>query len=252
MNLAVDKMSIFTVSKRKIKAGGTMFNIKNKLIVSGFIALIFIFSSALVAEAVEKKYLVIIDPAHGGQENGVKINEQLGEKDVTLAIALALQKELTQNKNFEAVLTRDSDKTVSLEDRKKDIIKIKPDIMISIHVNAGFGKSAAGFEIYYPGFKNLEKQKKQTKGSTKDVKNKYLNDSVRLAQIIQKNLDTLFRRKGRGLREANQPILDGLSVPSLVVEIGFATNPEEKKKLISPNTQSDIAKALAKSIISFF
>jgi N-acetylmuramoyl-L-alanine amidase len=252
MNLAVDKMSIFAVSKRKIKTGGMMFNKTKKMFVTGFMVLLFIFSSVLVAEAVEKKYLIVIDPAHGGEESGVKINDKLGEKDVTLAIALTLQKELTQNKNFEAVLTRDSDKAVSLEDRKKDIIKIKPDIMISIHVNAGFGKSAAGFEIYYPGFKNLEKQKKQTKSSTKDVKNKYLNDSVRLAQIIQKNLDTLFPRKSRGIREANQTLLEGLSVPSLVVEIGFTTNPEEKKKLVSPNTQSDIAKALAKSIISFF
>jgi N-acetylmuramoyl-L-alanine amidase len=201
---------------------------------------------------VGKKHIVMIDPAHGGEEGGVKINDKLGEKDITLAIALALQKELIQNKDIEVVLTRDSDKTVSLEDRKKDIIRIKPDIMISLHVNAGFGKSAAGFEIYFPGFKNLEKQKKQAKGTVKDVKNKYLNDSFRLAQIIQKNLDTLFPRKGRGLREANQTILEGLRIPSLVVEIGFATNPEEKKKLVSLDIQSDIAKALSKSIISFF
>jgi N-acetylmuramoyl-L-alanine amidase len=98
----------------------------------------------------------------------------------------------------------------------------------------------------------MENQKNLTKSSAKDAKNKYLNDSVRLAQIIQKNLDTLFPRKSRGIREANQALLEGLTVPSLVVEVCFATNPEEKKKIISPETQSAIAKALAKSIASYF
>lgn len=252
MNLSVDKMSIFAVSKRKLKAGEMMSSIKKKMFVAGFIALLVVFSNGSASEAAGKKHLVIIDPAHGGEETGVKVNDKLGEKDITLAIALALQKELAQNNNIDVILTRDSDKTLSLEDRKKDIIRLKPDIMISIHVNAGFGKDAAGFEIYYPGFKKLDKQKKEVKGATKDAKNKYLNDSVRLAQIIQKNLDTLFPRKGRGLREANHTLLEGLNIPSLVVEIGFATNPEEKKKLVSPEIQSDIAKALAKSITSYY
>lgn len=250
--MTVDKMSIFTVSKRKIKTGEKMIDIKKKLVASSLIALIFILSIVLVAGAAEKRHIVIIDPAHGGEESGVKVNDKLREKDITLAIALALQKEMAQNKNFDIVLTRNSDKTVSLDDRKKDIIRLKPDIMISIHVNAGFDKNATGFEIYYPGLKNMENKKNMTKSSTKDLKNQYLNNSVRLAQIIQKNLDTLFPRKSRGIREANQAILEGLTVPSLVVEIGFATNPEEKKKFISPDTQSDIAKALAKSITSYF
>jgi N-acetylmuramoyl-L-alanine amidase len=245
-------MSIFTVSKRKIKMGEKMIDIKKKLVAGSLIALIFILSIVLIAGAAEKRHIVIIDPAHGGEESGVKVNDKLGEKDITLAIALAVQKEMAQNKNFNIVLTRDSDKTVTLEDRKKEIKRLKPDIMISIHINAGFDKNATGFEIYYPGLKNIENQKNLIKSSAKDAKNKYLSDSVRLAQIIQKNLDTLFPRKSRGIREANQAILEGLAVPSLVVEVGFATNTEEKKKLISPDTQSDIAKALAKSITSYF
>jgi N-acetylmuramoyl-L-alanine amidase len=90
------------------------------------------------------------------------------------------------------------------------------------------------------------------KGGARKAKNKYLNDSIRLAQIIQKNLDALFPRKGRGLREADLPIIEDLFVPALVVEMGFASNPEDKKKLLSPNTQTEIAQALAKSIKSYF
>lgn len=224
----------------------------NKLFISGLLLVSVIFCGALDVSAAEKKHLVAIDPAHGGQDTGVKVTDKIGEKDVTLAIALALQKELVKDGNFQVVLTRDSDKTISIEDRKKEVAKIKPEIFLSLHINAGFGKSAAGFEIYYPGFKDVNDQKKQVKDGQREIKNKYLSDSVSLAQIIQKKLDTLFPRKGRGLREAQTPILEGMNVPAVVVEIGFATNQEERKKLLSANMQAEIAKTFARSINSFF
>jgi N-acetylmuramoyl-L-alanine amidase len=62
----------------------------------------------------------------------------------------------------------------------------------------------------------------------------------------------LFPHKGRGLREADTPILEGTNVPAVVVEIGFVTNPEARKKLLSANSQSEIAKTLARSIKLFF
>jgi N-acetylmuramoyl-L-alanine amidase len=229
-----------------------MFCEAKKVLVAGLLLISFIICGVADLSAAGNKHSVVIDPAHGGQDTGVKVTDKIGEKDITLAIALALQKELAKDDNFAIVLTRDSDKTVSIEDRRKDVSKIKPDLFLSLHINAGFSKSAAGFEIYYPGFKNLADQKKQGKGGAKDTKNKYLNDSVRLAQIIQKKLDTLFPRKGRGLREADTPILEGMNIPAIVVEIGFATNPEERKKLLSADSQSEIAKTLANGIKSFF
>ena len=164
-----------------------------------------------------------------------------------------LRKELSKENNLEVVLTRDSDKEVSLEDRKKNIAKIKPDFVLSLHTNDGFGKSASGFELYCPEFnKDFKKEKKTAKGDVRQEKNKYLNDSVRLARSIQENLNTLFPRKGRGLRRADLPITEDLFVPAVVVEMSFATNPEDKKKLLSQNTQTEIANALAKSIKSFY
>ncbi|MGV8059603.1 MAG: N-acetylmuramoyl-L-alanine amidase [Smithellaceae bacterium] len=225
---------------------------KKVLLISGLLLISFIISGMLDLSAAEKKHLVVIDPAHGGQDTGVKITDKVGEKDITLAIALGLQKELAKEGNFEIVLTRDSDKLISIEDRRKEISKIKPDVFLSLHINGGFGKAATGFEIYYPGFRDITDQKKQVKDGQKDAKSKYLNDSVRLAQIIQKKLDSLFPRKGRGLREADTPVLEEMNVPAVVVEIGFATNLEERKKLLSANTQSEIAKTLAKGIILFF
>lgn len=226
---------------------------KERKILFGLLLLIFALACGVQdLSAAGRKNMVMIDPAHGGEDSGVSIIDKTSEKDVTLAIALALQKELAKEGIYEVVLTRDADKTISIDDRRKKIFKLKPDVFLSLHINAAFGKSATGFEIYYPGFKEIADKKKKVKNKSDSEQNRYLNESVRLAQIIQKNLDALFPRKGRGLREAETPILEEVNVPAAVVEIGFSTNPEERKKLLSAAGQSQIAGVLARSIKLFF
>jgi len=229
-----------------------MFNKKNSLLIFG-ILLCFLFCVALELSAAEKKHVILIDPAHGGKDQGIKLTSDVYEKDITLAVALSIKKELSKESNLEVVLTRDSDKTVTEEDRKINIGKINPDFLLSIHVNGGFGKNASGFELYYQeSGEDIVKGKKTAKDNKSQVKNKCQNDSLAMAKIIQENLNALFPRKGRGLRKADLPITDGLLVPALVVEMGFATNSEDKGKLLSSKTQTEIAKSLAKSIKTFF
>lgn len=194
--------------------------------------------------------VVVIDAAHGGNDEGVPGVDGAAEKDVTLAIAQALQKELSKGSDMEVVLTRKTDQALSLDERKKAISKINPALVLSLHANGGFGKTSTGFELYYPGFARAGAAAKTAKAAAPD--NRHLNDTVKLAHLVQKNLDRLFPRQGRGLREAGIPLAEGLAVPVLVVEIGFITNPDGKKKLTSAKTQAEIAGALAKSIQSFF
>lgn len=227
-------------------------NIKKKSLILSLFALIFVICLSFKLCAAENKHLIVIDPAHGGKDAGVKLIDKTSEREITLAIALAIQKELASENNIEVILTRNTDTNVTIEERKAATLKIKPELFISLHINAGFGREAAGYELYYPGFKYLEENKKAEKNIPKSKQNKYLNDAFRLSNFIQKNMDTLFPRKGRGLREADVPIIEGMKIPALVVEIGFATNPEEKKKMLSDKTQKEIAKALAKSIILFY
>ena len=133
------------------------------------------------------------------------------------------------------------------------ILQAKPALVLSLHVNAGFNKSSSGFELYYPGFASGGTVNgKNSNKATDDAEKKYLNDTVKLARLIQKNLDNLFLRKGRGLREAPVPLAEGLKIPVLVVELGFVTNADDKKKLVSARTQKEIAGALAASIRTFF
>ena len=226
-------------------------NIKKLLFISALIsASFFLFTVNLFAA--KDVYKIIIDPAHGGTDTGVKVTDKINEKDITLAIAHKLQKELSRDSNIKVVLTRDSDTDMSAEKINKIVRDNKPDFLISIHVNKGFGKHASGFELYYPGFgKDTAGGKKEIKDLSNEKINQ-INKSVRMSQLIQRNLDSIFSRKGRGLREADTPLMEGLSVPALTVEIGFASNSDDRKKILLKKTHKEIAQALAKSIKSFY
>ncbi|MBU2053669.1 MAG: N-acetylmuramoyl-L-alanine amidase [Proteobacteria bacterium] len=204
------------------------------------------------AAAQPKMHVVLIDPAHGGEDKGV-VSDKLREKDLTLKIALLIRKEAQKAGNLQVQLTRDSDRGATLAERTAAVARFKPDCLVSLHVNAGFGKKAAGYEVYFPGFRQTVAGGGDSAAILKDMaKNKHLNDSVSLAQQIQAGLDKVFPRKGRGLRDAPSPLLDGLNVPGLVVELGFATNPEERKKLVEEETQLAVAQALVRGLQAYF
>jgi N-acetylmuramoyl-L-alanine amidase len=229
---------------------GVMNMKKNCLRVSiVFLSLLVSCFIPLVPFAQTEKHCIVIDAAHGGEDIGVLGIDKIAEKDLSLAIAKALYKELSKEPHINVVLTRDSDKTISIVERKKKIMDSKPVLVLSLHANAGFSKTSSGYELYFPGFKNIDLD-----ANNKNKKNEttYLNDTVKFARLVQKNLDVLFPRKGRGLREAATPLTDDLEIPILIVEIGFVTNPDEKSKLSNEKMHMEIAKALAKSIKSFF
>ena len=209
--------------------------------------------TSALAQPPRGKHSVTIDPAHGGGDLGVKISDKEHEKNITLAISSLMKKELDKSGNVWVQLTRTSDRDVSLSERKQIIKKMQSEVFVSVHVNSGFSKNSTGFEIYFPGFKGASPEQSDSKEILKDMaRNKYLNDSVKLAQLIQKNMDKVFPRKSRGLRDSHVLALEGLSIPAVVVEIGFATNPEDRKKIVDANTQTAIARALSQSIRDFF
>ena len=217
-----------------------------------FVLLIFLVFP-LASSLAESRHLVVVDPAHGGLDKGVKLSKRFYEKDVTLAIAKLLKKDLDSSKNIRVLLTRSADKNFSVSDRVKIAKRADIDLFISLHVNSGFGRKSSGFEVYFSGFKSPSTAKNASKEILNDmVTTKYLNESVRIAQIIQRNMEKIFRRKDRGLRSAPILILEDLTIPAVVLEIGFATNTKDRKKLLNKTTQKSIAKALAKSIKEFF
>jgi N-acetylmuramoyl-L-alanine amidase len=199
----------------------------------------------------QNAYVVIIDPAHGGEDPGV-VSDKLREKDLTMNIALLIRQQAQKKPGLQVQLTRSEDRGMTIADRVKAAETMKADCLLSLHVNAGFGKKSTGYEIYFPGFRQGVSGGGDSSPIIKDMaRNKSLNDSVRLAQQIQSGLETVFLRKGRGLRDAPSPLLDGLAIPGLVVEIGFATHLDDRKKLTETETQTAIASAVVKGLQNF-
>jgi len=208
--------------------------------------------SEAAAQQKQNRYTVLIDPAHGGEETGV-MADAIREKDLNLKLALLIREEGKKAPNLQFRLTRSTDVRMTIAERIKAAAEMKPDCLISIHVNAGFGKKAAGYEVYFPGFGQAAAAVGDSAPILKDmVKNRYLNDSVRLAQQVQSGLDTVFPRMGRGLRDAPNPLLEGMNIPGVVVEVGFATHPEDRKKLLDPEKQQAVAVAVVKSLQNYF
>ncbi|MBN2254970.1 MAG: N-acetylmuramoyl-L-alanine amidase [Deltaproteobacteria bacterium] len=203
--------------------------------------------------AAAHKYLVVVDPAHGGNDKGVQLTNTVYEKDITLIIAKQVQKEIGGKKGISIKLTRTGDTNLVLSERLRMARELKADLFISLHVNAGFGRRSSGYEIYFPGFKKRPKQDNGSREIVEDmVRNKFLNESVRFAQIAMKNIEPIFPRQGRGLRECPIPGFDKLEIAAVVIELGFATNVENRKKMTTSSTQKAIAEALGKSIDDYF
>ncbi|MBN2538542.1 MAG: N-acetylmuramoyl-L-alanine amidase [Deltaproteobacteria bacterium] len=198
-------------------------------------------------------HMVVIDPGHGGSNMGVTLSRSVHEKDVTLAIARLVKKSLSGAKDIDIRLTRLDDKDVSTTDREKIVQRSNADLFISLHVNAGFGQNAEGYEIYSSSFTVPSAKESNSKEIVKNMEQTgYLNDSVRFGQIVQKNIRRVFPRKGRGLRNAPILVLESLTTPAVLLEIGFATNLEDKKLLKDEKIQKDVADALTESIQEYF
>ncbi|HPJ96354.1 MAG TPA: N-acetylmuramoyl-L-alanine amidase [Syntrophales bacterium] len=210
-------------------------------------------SPAIFAQpAAQDSYRVLIDPAHGGSDPGVGLSGKSVEKDITLALALSLKKYLEGgDQRIKVQLTRSGDKTLAIADRRNMIKKFKADMMVSLHVNAGFGSDASGYEISLPGLKHLGAVDGEDIVKNME-KTKCANDSIRLAQLILKKLEIIFPRKGRGIREVPVPILTGVTMPSVCVEIGFLTNKEDKNRLLDKDVQRDIARSIGRGIRDYF
>lgn len=200
----------------------------------------------------QDSYTILVDPAHGGDDPGV-VSDKLREKELTLILALLVREEAQKTAGLQVRLTRSTDQTLSIAERVKSAGTMKTDALLSIHINAGFGKKASGYEVYFPGFRQSVPGGGDPSPIIKDmVRNTSLNDSVRLAQRIQSALETVFPRKGRGLREASSPLLDGMAIPGLVVEIAFATDPEDRKRLNAEKTQRAVARAIVTGLKGYF
>jgi N-acetylmuramoyl-L-alanine amidase len=209
---------------------------------------------------------IVIDPGHGG-EPGATSESGLTEKEITLDVALRLRR-LLQQGPFEVLLTRDSDRRMSLDKRVSFANENKADLFLSIHVNSMEPHTIRALETYYVGptddpatLKLASRENKESEYSLSDYKKileKIYVDARRgesrsAARAIQGQLFHSLKKanpdlENRGVRTAPFVVLIGTTMPAVLVEIGCLSNKEEVELLTKPDYRENIAQAFAQGI----
>jgi len=214
---------------------------------------------------------IVLDPGHGGHDLGTVGAGGLYEKDLVLAIALELRSLLQNNLGVKVILTRDDDYFVSLEERTAIANRSGADLFISIHANSSPVRTLSGVETYYLDFAktNVEREiaareNSLSESSVSELENlikKIANadksaESRELASIVQGELFSGIREllpltRDRGVRSAPFVVLTGASMPSILAEVAFLSNPADEKLLKKSESRKTIAKALYSGITGY-
>lgn len=246
-----------------------------------FLLIIFTLLFSNIYSQDENKYTintVVIDPGHGGRDAGA-LGRIAKEKNIALAIALKLGTYIEENfPDVKVIYTRTEDVFIPLNERAEIANKNKADLFISIHLNGNKNIRAFGTETYVMGIHktdgNLEVAKKEnaailyeedytTKYEGFDphsaesyiifsfLQNTYLEQSLNYAAFIENEFETRALRKSRGVKQAGFLVLWQTTMPSVLIEAGFLTNPQEEKYLMSKDGQEYIASAIYRAFKNY-
>lgn len=231
--------------------------------------------------APRKKRTVIVDAGHGGPDGGMQGpiggGPRIREKDITLGVSRRLQREL-EERGVDVVMTRSTDTLIALSDRGRIANQNKGDLFISIHVNAANPRwkepgSARGFETYFLAEAKTEDDRRVAQMENEVVRfesaekpddddalgfilndmaqNEHLRESSDLAGTIQARLAKMHPGPSRGVKQAGFRVLVTAFMPSVLVEIGFGTNPSEAAFISSAAGQREIAAAVAEGAMEY-
>jgi N-acetylmuramoyl-L-alanine amidase len=213
---------------------------------------------------------VIIDAGHGGHDTGAIGTDGTLEKDITLAIALKLKARL-EAQGYQALLTREDDHFVALEDRARFANHNKGDLFVSVHCNAAKSHKLHGTETYTLNVSSdryairlAARENASSERSLNDLQfiladlatKANTEESTRLAKAIQPRVVDAMgtsdkEARSLGVKQALFYVLLGVRMPSVLVETAFLSYPQEEKALKSPDRQTAIANAIASGIERF-
>ncbi|KGO88512.1 N-acetylmuramoyl-L-alanine amidase [Flavobacterium rivuli WB 3.3-2 = DSM 21788] len=224
-----------------------------------------------------KKFKVVLDAGHGGGDEGTAHNSYK-EKAIVLSVALKIGKILEDEPGFNVVYTRKTDVFIELRERANIANKADADLFVSIHCNGVNAEQAQGTETFVMGLSrskiNLEVARKENSVITleKDYKLKYkgfnpdnpdttigialaqeesLNQSIILAGKIRDGFKNDLKKNDRGIKQIPLWVLDATAMPGVLIELGFISNKAEGAYLNSADGQEEMAKSIAKAIISY-
>lgn len=220
--------------------------------------------------------VIVLDPGHGGKDPGA-VNRRLGiyEKDITLAVSLKVGEYInTYMPDVKVVYTRDDDRFIDLSDRGPIASRANGDLFISIHANSVANNTTAqGAEVYILGLARTEaalaSMKRENSAANLGDRGEVLEltedqlliyelanagnlaISERLASMIENQFSSRAQRRSRGVKQAGFQVLWDLPMPSVLIELGFITNPNEAQYMSSEYGQAILASAIFRAIRDF-
>ncbi len=210
---------------------------------------------------------IMIDPGHGGKDPGAMFGS-LKEKDINLRLAKILGRML-KKKGFRVLYTRTKDVFIPLEERTVMANSMGADLFISLHVNAHRNRRVRGIEVYYL---NLANSKEAVRVAAREnaVSSKSISDlqailtdlmlnskikesSVLASKVLFSVLKDCrkYRPGSNGVRHAPFYVLMGARMPAILIEIGYITNPIDRKRLMSYSYLKRLAKGIVNGILAY-
>ena len=213
---------------------------------------------------------IVIDAGHGGHDPGAQARG-ITEAELTLDIALRLEKLLSKEAAFEVVMTRRTDTFVSLEERTAIANRVGADLFLSIHSNASSATTARGIETYFLNFApNPEAEAvaaRENAGSSRTMRslpeivraialNNKIDESRDFASIVQNAMYTQMRKSNKelrnlGVKQAPFMVLIGATMPSILAEVSFITNRQDALLLKTDKYRQQIAEALYTGVLKY-
>ena len=245
------------------------------------LSLVLLFSSYQPAKKSNSNFRVktiVIDAGHGGKDPGC-VAGTLYEKDIALNIALRVGQLIEKNyPDINVIYTRKTDEFIELFERANIANKNKANLFICIHVNASTNKEQIGTETYVMGIEKSESNLEVSKRENSVVlmednylskydgfdpnspeahiifslyQNAFLDQSLSLASKIEGQFKTKAKRISRGVKQAGFLVLWKTAMPSILVETGFISNPEERKYLTSDSGKTYLSSAIYKAFCEY-
>ena len=226
-----------------------------------------------------KDFTVVIDAGHGGHDPGA-IGKISKEKNINLNVALKLGRLIEQGcPDVKVVYTRKTDVFIPLNRRAEIANNAKADLFISIHTNAlaknhtmkgastwtlGLAKSDANLEVakrenavilyeddYKTRYAGFNPNSSESYIIFEFMQDQYMSQSVHLASLVQKQFRTTCKRADRGVHQAGFLVLKASAMPSILVELGFISTPEEERYLNTEAGASSLAQGIYRAFLTY-
>ena len=213
---------------------------------------------------------VVIDPGHGGDELGTQGAKGTLEKDITLSVARRLRTLIESRLGAKVFLTREDDRTLSLDDRSAFANNHQADVFLSIHANSAVRPALKGAEVYFLTVERADAEARKRAGDNattlpalgggsreidlilwETAQARYLEQSSALAGFLERALAGRIEVSPRAVQQAPFRVLVGANMPAALVEIGYLSNAEQESQLASGAYQDRVAQALLDALIKF-